>query len=157
MRGTILCGVTESEEGREALAIAVELSERLDLRLVLAHVVEGIGRVDGDGEGTESVSMRGSRERAVRVVARLAAEHGVTHTAAQRSAVGDPAALMGQIAAEEAADLIVVSARPHSWFRWGGLDSRLAERLEKETPVPVLIPSPRTRARRSVAMAQSPR
>jgi nucleotide-binding universal stress UspA family protein len=119
MRGTILCGVSESEEGREALAVAVELSERLDLRLELAHVVEGIGRIDGDGDGAESVSMRGSRERAARVVARLAAEHGVTHSAAQRSAVGDSAALMGQIAAEEAADLIVVSARPHGRFRWG--------------------------------------
>jgi len=40
MQGTIVCGVTDSDEGRQALAMAVELTERLGLRLVLAHVAE---------------------------------------------------------------------------------------------------------------------
>jgi nucleotide-binding universal stress UspA family protein len=76
MRGTIVCGVTDSEEGRGALDVAAELSQRLGLRLVLVHVADGVAR-----------------------------------SAEQRSAVGDLAALLGQTAAEEAADLIVVGSR----------------------------------------------
>ena len=111
MRGTIVCGVTDSEEGRSALAVAAELSQRLGLRLVLVHVADGIAARDVNGEGNESVTTRAGREGAARLVARLAAEHGVAGSAEQRSAVGDPAALLGQIAADEAADLIVVGSR----------------------------------------------
>jgi hypothetical protein len=42
MAGTILCGVTDSPEGRDAAQLADALSARLGLRLVLAHVVDGI-------------------------------------------------------------------------------------------------------------------
>ena len=144
MRGTVVCGVTESEEGRSALAVAAELSERLGLRLVLAHVVAGMAPLDVNGEGSESVTTRADREGAARLVARLAAEHGVADRAEQRSAVGDPAALLGQIAAEEAADVIVVGSRARGRLR-RGLESRLVRQLETETPVPVLIAPPRTR------------
>jgi nucleotide-binding universal stress UspA family protein len=65
--------------------------------------------------------------------------------AARRVAVGDPAGLLGQIAAEEAADVIVVGARARGWRR--RLDTRLADELESETPVPVLIAPPRGRRR----------
>jgi hypothetical protein len=66
MQGTIVCGVTDTDEGRQALATAVELTERLRLRLVLAHVAEGIGPLNGDGDGGESVTMKGGREGAAR-------------------------------------------------------------------------------------------
>jgi nucleotide-binding universal stress UspA family protein len=144
MRGTIVCGVTDSDEGRGALAVAAELSGRLGLRLVLAHVVDGIAPLTVSGEGSESVTMRADREGAARFVARMAVEHGVAGSAEQRSAVGDPAALLGQIAAEEAADLIVVGSRARGRLR-RGLESRMAHQLETETPVPVLIAPPRTR------------
>jgi nucleotide-binding universal stress UspA family protein len=144
MRGTIVCGVTDSDEGRGALAVAAELSERLGLRLVLAHVADGIVRLAVNGEGNESVTTRADREGAARFVARMAAEHGVAGSAEQRSAVGDPAALLGQIAAEEAADLIVVGSRARGRLR-RVLESRLARQLESETLVPVLIAPPRTR------------
>jgi nucleotide-binding universal stress UspA family protein len=144
MRGTIVCGVTDSDEGRGALAVAAELSGRLGLRLVLAHVVDGIAPLTVSGDGSESVTMRADREEAARFVARMAAEHGVAGSAEQRSAVGDPAALLGQIAAEEAADLIVVGSRARGRLR-RGLESRLARQLETATPVPVLIAPPRTR------------
>jgi nucleotide-binding universal stress UspA family protein len=144
MRGTIVCGVTDSDEGRGALAVAAELSERLGLRLVLAHVADGIAALALNGEGNESVTTRADREGAACFVARLAAEHGVAGSAEQRSAVGDPAALLGQIAAEEAADLIVVGARARGRLR-RGLESRLARQLETETAVPVVIAPPRTR------------
>jgi nucleotide-binding universal stress UspA family protein len=144
MRGTIVCGVTDSDEGRGALEVAAELSERLDLRLVLAHVADGIAPLAVNGEGSKSVATRADREGAARFVARMAAEHGVAGSAEQRSAVGDPAALLGQIAAEEAADLIVVGSRARGRLR-RGLESRLARQLETETPVPVVIAPPRMR------------
>jgi hypothetical protein len=89
MRGTIVCGVTDSDEGRGALAVAAELSQRLGLPLVLAHVADGIAPLDVNGEGSESVTTRGDREGAARFVARLAGEHCVAGSAEQRSAVGD--------------------------------------------------------------------
>jgi nucleotide-binding universal stress UspA family protein len=139
MRGTIVCGVTDGDEGRGALAVAAELSERLRLRLVLVHVADGIA----PGDVSESVTTRADRQGAARFVARLAAEHGVADRAEQRSAVGEPAALLGQIAAEEAADLIVVGSHARGRLR-RGLESKLARQLETTTPVPVLIAPPRT-------------
>ena len=144
MRGTIVCGLTDTDEGCQALATAVEVSERLDLRLVLVHVAEGIAASNGHADGDESVTMKGDREGAARLLARLAAEYDVVERAECRVAVGDAGSLLGQIAAEEAADLIVIGARARGRLR-RGLESRLAERLETETPVPVLIAPPRLR------------
>jgi nucleotide-binding universal stress UspA family protein len=150
MRGTIVCGVTDSEGGRAALAVAAGLSERLGLRLVLAHVADGIAPLDGKGEGSESDTTRANHERGARLVARLAAEHGVAGSAEQRSAVGDPALLLAQIAAEEAADLIIVGSRARGRLRRGH-EGRLIRQLETETPVPVVIAPPRRRPPRTVA------
>ena len=129
MRGTLVCAVTKSDESADALALSAELSERLGLRLVLAHAVDGIGGLglgNGDGDGAESVSMQADRQGAERRLARLAHEHGVADRAERRVAVGEPAALLGQIAAEEAADLIVVGSSVRGRLR-RGLESRLAD------------------------------
>jgi nucleotide-binding universal stress UspA family protein len=148
MRGTIVCGVTASEAGCGALATAAELSRRLGLRLVLVHVADGIApREDDESENLGHAD----RDRAARLVARLAAEHGVGGSAEQRSAVGDPAALLGQIAAEEAADMIVVGSRERGRVR-RALESRLARQLATETPAPVLIAPPgKRRAQKAIA------
>ena len=58
--------------------------------------------------------------------------------------------MLSQIAAEEAADLILVGARTRGRLL-RGLESRLAEELEAETPVPVLIAPPRARPRKALA------
>src|SRR5689334_11286441 len=110
MRGTLVCAVTDGEESADALVLGAEVSERLGLRLVLAHAVEGIDAIAG-GDGSESLTMKQNREGAELRLARLANEHGVADRAERRVAVGEPAALLGQIAAEEAADVIVVGAR----------------------------------------------
>jgi nucleotide-binding universal stress UspA family protein len=157
MPGTILCAVTDTDEGRQALAKAAELTERLRLRLVLAHVADGIPGSQGPLDGDESVTMKGDREGAARLLDRLAAEHAVAERAERRVAVGHAPSLLGQIAAEEAADLIVVGARSRGRLR-GGLESRLADELETETPVPVLIAPPRLRQhRRTIAMDEARR
>jgi nucleotide-binding universal stress UspA family protein len=140
MRGTLVCAVTDGDEGGDALALGAELSEKLGLRLVIAHAVDGI---DAIGDGNESFTMKADRQGAERRLEQLATEHGIADRAERRVAVGDPAALLGRIAAEEAADVIVVGARARGWRR--RLDSRLAAELDTETPVPVLIAPPRGR------------
>ena len=138
MRGTILCWVDDSPHGRAALKASVDLSDRLKLRLVLAHVAAG-----GDGASANGNVVRTRRrEGAARLVARLAAELGLSDRAEHRSAVGDPAALLGQIAAEEAADLILVGAPAGGRLRRAS-ETRLAEHLESATTVPVLFVPPR--------------
>lgn len=146
MNGTVICAVTEAAENDEAVAQAVAISERLGLRLVLTHVVDGIPL--GNGNGEESITMKGDRTAAERRLAELARDHGIGVSAERRVAVGDSAALLGQIASEEAADVIVVGARTRGWGR-RGLESRLAQELETETRVPVLIAPPRTRRPRA--------
>jgi nucleotide-binding universal stress UspA family protein len=143
VRGTLVCVVNDGDDGRRALELAAVLSERLGLRLVLAHISDGIAPVAGHGDGEESVSMKANREGAARLLARLTAEYGIADRAEHRSGSGDAAALIGQIAAEEAADLIVVGSHLRGRLR-RGLESRLAEQLASETPVPVLVAPPRT-------------
>ena len=140
MRGTLLCAVSDGEESADALELGAQVSERLGLRLVLAHAVDGI---DGIVDEDESVTMKANRQGAERRLARLAEAHGLAERAERRVAVGDPAALLGQIAAEEAADVIVVGAPARGWRK--RLESRLADELGTETPVPVLIAPRRTR------------
>lgn len=155
MRGTMICGVTDSDEGRGAVELGVELSRRLGLRLVLAHVAPGFYPSEAVEDGAESVVMKGDRIQAERLLADLAEEYGVTETAERRSGVGDRGALLGQIAAEEAADVIVVGSRARGWprgWRGGGLQSRLAEELRAATPVPILI-APPSSGRRARALA----
>jgi nucleotide-binding universal stress UspA family protein len=146
MRGTMVCGVSDRSEGRAAVELGVELSERLGLRLVLAHVVEGFYPHDVEQDGPESVARKGDRIQAEQMLAVLAEEYGVAATAVCRSAVGDRAALLGQIAAEEAADVIVVGSRVRGW-RGRGLESSLAAELKGATKVPVLIAPPRSQQR----------
>jgi nucleotide-binding universal stress UspA family protein len=146
MRGTIVCSVSDTEEGHGALGTAVDLSQRLGLRLVLAHVASGIALNGDEDAAAESVSMQADRQGATRLLERLANEYGVGDSAERREAVGDEAALLGRIAAEEAADVILVGARSRGRLR-RGLESRLADQLETETPVPVLIAPPRAARR----------
>jgi nucleotide-binding universal stress UspA family protein len=141
MRGTLVCAITGSDESADALELGAELSTRLGLRLVVVYAIDGIA-ASGSRDGMESVSMKGDRQGAERRLARLVQDHGVD-SAERRVAVGEPAALLGQIAAEEAADLIVVGSRARSRLS-RRLESRLARQLEAETPIPVLIAPPRT-------------
>ena len=144
MQGTLVCGVNDREDGGNALELAANLSGRLGLRLVLVHVADGIGPIESGDEESESVSMKAEREGSARLLSRLANEYGVADRVEYRQGVGDAAAVIGQFAAEEAADLIVVGARSRGRFR-RGLMSQLAGQLRSETPVPVVIAPPEAR------------
>jgi nucleotide-binding universal stress UspA family protein len=154
MRGTLVCAVTDDDESGDVLALGAELSDRLGLRLVVAHAVDGIDAMRHTN-GAESITMKTSRQGAERRLERLTSEHGIADRAERRVAIGDPAALLGQIAAEEAADVIVVGARARGWRR--RLESPLAAELDTETPVPILIAPPRGRRSSKQAVNGRPR
>jgi hypothetical protein len=121
---------------------------------VLAHVAEGLAPLNGDGDDNGSVTMKGDRRGGELFLARLAREYGVGDTAECRVAVGEPALLVGQIAAEEAADVIVVGSRAR---RWPWPRKQACGGLESETQVPILIAPPANGRRRQAAAAHSAR
>lgn len=128
MRGTIVCGVTPTPGARAAAQLAEALTARLDLRLVLVHVVDS-HRDDVDGEASfEALAGTLARTAEVRIV------HGNRVDALARAA------------ADEGADLIVLGSRAHGA---GGRQLRcsLARQLEAVQSVPVVIAPPATHAR----------
>jgi nucleotide-binding universal stress UspA family protein len=148
--GTIVCGFTESPDGRLAAELAHALGARLGLRLVLVHVLDG---VPPDAE--ESLTAR-QRQRGAEL-AMEATVRELGHDTESRLVLGGRAESLAEVAAEEGADLIVLGSRP------AGLGSRnlrcsLARELEAETPVPVLVapPSTRRRSTRRLAAAGDP-
>jgi nucleotide-binding universal stress UspA family protein len=137
--GTIVCGFTESPEGRSAVELAHALAARLDLRLVLVHAVDGV-----PPEAEDSLTSRQRQRGAELALDAIVREIG--HGAEGRIVLGGRAEALAQIAAEEGADLVVLGSRR------AGLGSRnlrctLARELEAETPVPVLVAPPTTRKR----------
>lgn len=143
--GTIICGVTETSDGRSAAALARALGTRLGLRLVLVHVVDGVP------PGTqESLTARQRQAGAERVLAQIAQEAG--NGVEKRVMVGNRAEALAQVAAEEGADLIVIGSRP-AGFGNRKLRSTLARDLEAATPIPVAVAPPTTRSRANHRLA----
>jgi nucleotide-binding universal stress UspA family protein len=134
--GTLVCGVVESDGGVAAARLASALATRLELRLVLAHVVR-----------EESQLAAGER-----TVARIAAMVGDAET---RVGVGSRVHALVRIASEEGADAIVVGSRPRG-TRNAQLRSSLAHDLEAATSVPVVITPPVTRARSGRRLTLTP-
>jgi nucleotide-binding universal stress UspA family protein len=137
--GTIVCGVTETPDGRSAAELAQALVARLGLRLVLVHVVDGVP------PGThESLTARQRQAGAERILAELAHETG--NGVERRVMVGNRAEALAQVASEEGADLIVIGSR-RAGLGNRKLRSTLARELEAATPIPVAVAPPRTRKR----------
>jgi nucleotide-binding universal stress UspA family protein len=139
MGGTVVCGLSATEEGRTAAELGRALASRLGLRLVLVHVVDGVP------PGThESLSARQRQAGSEQLLSGIA--HDLGNETETRVVVGDRAEALAQVAAEEGADLIVIGSRP------AGLGNRklrctLARELEASTPIPVLLAPPATRRR----------
>jgi nucleotide-binding universal stress UspA family protein len=141
MGGTIVCGVTDSAEGRAAAQLAGALSSRLGLRLVLAHVVDGLRP-----EAVDSLTGQQMLIGAGRALSEIGREVDGHDAAETRIAVGDRADRLAQVVDEEGADLIVIGSRA-SGVRRRSLRCTLARELEAATPVPVLVAPPQTRRR----------
>jgi nucleotide-binding universal stress UspA family protein len=145
MGGTIVCGVTETPDARTAAELARALGARLDLRLVLVHVIDGVG-----SGAEDSLTARQRQMGAEEIVNAIAREIG--DGTEKRVVLGDRAEALAQVAAEEGADLIVLGSRS------AGLGSRklrctLARELEAATPVPVVVAPPTTRTRSDYRLA----
>ena len=142
--GTIVCGMVDSDEGRDAAELACALGARLGLRVVLVSVVEGpLG-------AEESVGGRQRQRSAQKALAECARDLG--NGAETRLLLGPRAEGIAQIAAEEGADLIVLGSRS-GLLGNGRLRCTLAGELEAATPVPVLVAPPSTRRRSEQRLA----
>lgn len=144
-RGTVVCGVTETPDGRGAAELAGALGTRLGLRVVLVHVVDGVP------PGTqESLTARQQQARAERALDEIARDIGDgTET---RIMLGRHAEALAQVAAEEGADLVVIGSRP-AGFGNRKLRYTLARELEAATPIPVVVAPPATRKRTEQRLA----
>jgi nucleotide-binding universal stress UspA family protein len=139
MGGTIVCGVSESPDGRSATELARALGSRLGLRLVLVHVLDGVP------PGThESLTARQRQTGAEQILNEIADDLG--DGTEKRVMLGERAEALAQVAAEEGADLIVIGSRPAGLGN-RKLRSTLARELEATTPIPVAVAPPRTRKR----------
>ena len=146
-RGTVVCGVTETPDGRGAAELAGALGARLGLRLVLVHVVDGVP------PGTdESLTARQRQAGADRILAEVARDIG--DGAETRVMLGNRAEALAKVAAEEGADLVVIGSRP-AGFGNRKLRSTLARELESATPIPVVVAPPTTRKRAEQRLAVS--
>jgi nucleotide-binding universal stress UspA family protein len=116
--GTIVSVIDDPAGAEAAIRVARWLADRFDSRMVLVGVAD-------DPEG---------------VLEMVAARHGVADEE-QRIAVGDPAEAVARIAAEEAADVIVLGAQ-HG-LRARTLRSSLASDLAATAPCPVVVAPPR--------------
>jgi nucleotide-binding universal stress UspA family protein len=147
MGGTIVCGVTEAVEARNAAEVASAFGARLGFRLVLVSVVEGVPL-----DAQDSLSGRQRQSGAEQALAEIARDVG--DGAETRVVLGQRAESLAQVAAEEGADLIVVGSRS------AGLANRkvrsaTARELEAVTPVPVLVAPPSTRRRSEARLASA--
>lgn len=138
MSGTILCGLTVTEDGWAAARMATALSERLGLRLVFVHVI------DLPRGSEDSVTGRQKQQGVAKSVGNLLRE--VAPQAECRLVLGRVPERLAQIAAEEGADLIVLGSRKHG-LRGRRLRCLTARELEAATPAPVVVTPPQTRRR----------
>jgi len=139
MNGTIICTVDDSEGVEAAIQVARRLAERFAARMLLVSIADGFRAGTGNSEGLTTTQARaGAKRRLDRIVA----EHDLSQEE-HRVAAGDPAEAVAVIAAEEAADLIVVGARLGLLGRT--LRSSLARELAATASCPVVVAPPESR------------
>ncbi len=134
--GTIVCGVNDSSAADAAIDVALQLRSRLNLRLILASVGDGI--LDADGTPVESLTTQHAREGARRLLLRIVQRRRLPATIECRHEVGDATTTLAALAQEEAADLLVIGAR-RSRLRRGRIRTDFADGLRAASPCPVLI------------------
>ena len=150
MGGSIVCGVDGSADSKAALGVAADLAERLDARLVLAHVAEfalvphaAVGGISAGGIVPQPMTPARRDdldEAAARLLQQVAAEQGLGD-AEQRVTVGDPAERLADLADNEDAELIVVGSRGRGRFKAAFLGS-VSSSLVGIARCPVLIVPP---------------
>jgi nucleotide-binding universal stress UspA family protein len=147
MSDSILCGVDGSADSQAALVVATRLANRLQAKLVLAHVAEpahlpyaaaAFGGMAGPMAITEEVGMQ--KEAAERLLEEVADDAGLVDTE-RRVAVGSAAEGLADLADEVNADMIVVGSRGRGAFKAAFLGS-VSSSLVGIARCPVLIVPP---------------
>jgi nucleotide-binding universal stress UspA family protein len=136
VNGTIACVIGDPAGAEAAIEVARWLAERFGARMLLISIADGVGGID---EGVTAAQAHAGTKRRLQ---QLSAKHRLTE-AEQRIAIGDPAEAVARIAAEEAADLIVVGAR--RGLRTRTLRALLAGDLAATASCPVVVAPPRYR------------
>jgi nucleotide-binding universal stress UspA family protein len=145
---SILCGVDGAADSQAALAVATRLANRLQAKLVLAHVAEParlpygaadpFGGMAGAIAITEEVGLQ--KEAAERLLEEVADDAGLVDTE-RRVAVGSPAEGLADLADEVNAEMIVVGSRGRGAFKAAFLGS-VSSSLVGVARCPVLIVPP---------------
>jgi nucleotide-binding universal stress UspA family protein len=148
MSDSILCGVDGSADSQAALVVATRMANRLQAKLVLAHVAEParlpyaatdpFGGMAGAIAITEEVGLQ--KEAAERLLEEVADDAGLVDTE-RRVAVGSPAEGLADLADEVNAEMIVVGSRGRGAFKAAFLGS-VSSSLVGVARCPVLIVPP---------------
>ena len=148
MSASIVCGVDGSAYSQAALEVAGRLSERLGLKLVVAHVAERpayipyaasvpFGGMAGGYALTEEVESQ--EDAAERLLGQIVVDSGLD--VERRALVGVPADRLAALADDEDAELIVVGSRGRGAFKSAFLGS-VSNSLVDVARCPVLIVPP---------------
>lgn len=138
-RRTIICGVTDTAGAETAVEVAVDLSARLDLRLILVAVGDGI--LDATGRPLESLTTHAAREGARRVLQRILHKNPAPADVECRLEVGEPAIALSRIAREERADIVLISSERSRLLR-GRIHAGAIDALRTASPCPVVVVVP---------------
>lgn len=152
MSASIVCGVDGSADSQDALRVAARLADRLERRLVVAHVGEPAYGPYAAAAPFGGMAVRYAvmeevqthEEAAERLLEEVVAAAGLVD-AERRVGVGVPAERLADIADEEDAELIVVGSRGRGAFKAAFLGS-VSNSLVGVSRCPVLIVPPGARA-----------
>jgi nucleotide-binding universal stress UspA family protein len=156
--GSILCGVDGSDDARLALRAAARLSRELDLRLVVAHVVQTAVATPPGGlrfGATMTPHPRDELASGEALLDRVLAAEGLAG-AERRVVYGFPPDSLADLADEEDAELIVVGSRGRGAFKAAFLGSVSSDLIGvARAPVLVVPPGAAGRVAGAVAAARS--
>ena len=139
----IVCGVDGSEQARHAASAALRLADRLGARLVLVHVTptRTVVPVDSFPIGVDPSTYPRSSELAFSEAEAAfdSLSSDVTGASVEREVrLGEPAAVLAEVAADCGAELIVVGSRGRGAWR-SAVSGSVSSDVARLAPCPVLI------------------
>ena len=139
----IVCGVDGSEQARHAASAALRLADRLGARLTLVHVTptRTVVPIDSLPMGVDPSTYPHSSELAFSAAEAVfdSLSSDVTEASVDREVrLGEPAAVLAQIAADCGAELIVVGSRGRGAWR-SAVSGSVSSDVARLAPCPVLI------------------